>query len=492
MYVTPLPPRPNLEQYKKLAKDLVKAYKVGDREAIVEWSKRWVETLATLMDVPGPDRRDWFRHQPNQIAEFVLAKLSKSKCALADAQFVIARVHSFKSWPKFAKHIEALTSASSPISKFESAADAVVNGDIATLERLLREDPDLIRAHSTRDHQATLLHYVAANGVEDFRQKTPKNAVAVVELLLKAGAEVDAANWDYGQGTALGLVATSIHPWLAGVQNALLETLLDHGAAVDGLPGGWSPLISALHNDRPEAAAFLAARGARLDLEGAAGVGRLDVVRTFFKEESIRTGSSSDREAQHRGSTNTEPGADRGPRAGSPRGVVVATGSFPRRSASWVDEYGTGSGSDRISSDRVSRLQGATEAQLQSGFIWACEYGRKEVVEFLLDKGVDLRAGENTGQTALHLAAHRGQLDIIKLLLERGAPLEARNVYGGTVLGQATWSVMHGERSIDFVPVIETLLAAGARIEEADYLTGNERVDEVLRHGARSVRAADD
>ena len=438
MYATPLPPRPNLEQYKKLAKDLVKACKTGDREAIREWSKRWLETLATLMDVPAPDRRDWFRHQPNQIAEFVFARLSKSKCALADAQFVIAQVHSFKSWAKFAKHIEALTSTSSSISKFESAADAVVNGDIATLERLLREDPDLIRAHSTREHQATLLHYVAANGVEDFRQKTPKNAVEVVELLLKAGAEVDAANWDYGQGTALGLVATSIHPWLAGVQNALLEALLDHGAAVDGLPEGWNPLIAALHNDRPEAAAFLAARGARLDLEGAAGVGRLDVVKSFFKEESIRTGSGSDR--------------------------PLLTSS----------------------SDRVSRLQGATIAQLQSGFIWACEYGRKHVVEFLLDKGVDLRAGQNTGQTALHLAVHRGQLEIIKLLLERGAPLEARNVYGGTVLGQATWSVIHGERSIDFVPVIEALLAAGARIEEADYPTGKERVDEVLRrHGAK-------
>ena len=450
MYATPLPPRPNLEQYKKLAKDLVKACKAGDREAILEWSKRWLETLATLMDVPGPDRRDWFRHQPNQIAEFVLARLSKSKCALADAQFVIARVHYFKSWPKFAKHIEALTSASSPVSKFESAADAVVNGNIATLERLLREDPDLIRAHSTRDHQATLLHYVAANGVEDFRQKIPKNAVAVAELLLKAGAEVDAANWDYGQGTALGLVATSIHPWLAGVQNALLEALLDHGASVDGLPGGWGPLISALHNDRPEAAAFLAARGARLDLEGAAGVGRLDVVKSFFKEESIRTGSRSDQ-------------------------GLVRTGSSSYRV-----------GSDGVTSDQVSRLQGATEAQLQSGFIWACEYGCKEVVEFLLDKGVDLRAGENTGQTALHLAAHRGQLAIIKLLLERGAPLEARNVYGGTVLGQATWSVMHGERNIDFVPVIEALLAAGARIEEADYPTVNERVDEVLRrHGAK-------
>lgn len=457
MYATPLPPRPNLEQYKKLAKDLVKACKTGDREAIREWSKRWLETLATLMDVPAPDRRDWFRHQPNQIAEFVFARLSKSKCALADAQFVIAQVHSFKSWAKFAKHIEALTSTSSSISKFESAADAVVNGDIATLERLLREDPDLIRAHSTREHQATLLHYVAANGVEDFRQKTPKNAVEVVELLLKAGAEVDAANWDYGQGTALGLVATSIHPWLAGVQNALLEALLDHGAAVDGLPEGWNPLIAALHNDRPEAAAFLAARGARLDLEGAAGVGRLDVVKSFFKEESIRTGSGSDRPLLTSSSDRS----------------LIRTESSDRPLLT-------------SSSDRVSRLQGATIAQLQSGFIWACEYGRKHVVEFLLDKGVDLRAGQNTGQTALHLAVHRGQLEIIKLLLERGAPLEARNVYGGTVLGQATWSVIHGERSIDFVPVIEALLAAGARIEEADYPTGKERVDEVLRrHGAK-------
>jgi hypothetical protein len=195
----------------------------------------------------GRDLRDWFRRQPSQVAELALARLSNSKCALADAQFVIARVHSFKSWSRFAKHIEALTSASSPISQFESAADAVVNGDLATLERLLREDPGLSRAYSTREHQATLLHYVAANGVEDFRQQTTKNAVAVAEMLLYAGAEVDAVNWraPYQRSTALGLVATSIHPWLAGVQNALLDTLLDHGASVDGLPGGANPLITA-------------------------------------------------------------------------------------------------------------------------------------------------------------------------------------------------------------------------------------------------------
>jgi len=38
------------------------------------------------------------------------------------------------------------------------------------------------------------------------------------------------------------------------------------------------------------------------------------------------------------------------------------------------------------------------------------------------------------------------------------------------------------------VPVIEALLAAGAKIEEADYPTGSERVDEVLRrHGEMIV-----
>ena len=105
---------------------------------------------------------------------------------------------------------------------------------MATLKRLLDENPQLIRARSTREHQATLLHYVSANGVEGYRQKTPNNAAKVAEILLQAGAEVDAEAQVYdGGATTLGLAATSIHPEQAGVQDRLMEILLEHGAAID-------------------------------------------------------------------------------------------------------------------------------------------------------------------------------------------------------------------------------------------------------------------
>src|SRR6266545_3514136 len=40
----------------------------------------------------------------------------------------------------------------------------------------------------------------------------------------------------------------------------------------------------------------------------------------------IRVAMKRKQRVRHRGSTNTEPGADRGPQTGSPAGVVVATG----------------------------------------------------------------------------------------------------------------------------------------------------------------------
>ena len=99
--------------------------------------------------------------------------------------------------------------------KFEEAVDAVISGDIGTLKSLLEREPDLIRMRSSKAHRAMLIHYVAANGVEDERQRTPVNAVDVAQVLINAGAEIDATFLDGGLGTTpLVSLVTSVHPRL--------------------------------------------------------------------------------------------------------------------------------------------------------------------------------------------------------------------------------------------------------------------------------------
>jgi len=163
---------------------------------------------------------------------------------------------------------------------FELAADALVNGDLATLTQLIRQSPEIVRTRSGRPHHATLLHYIAANGVEDERQKSPQNAVEMARLLLTAGAEPDALATMYGgEQTTMNMLVSSAPPAQAGVQEALVETLLDFGAAIEGKGSGASPLIAALAHGHRSAAETLARRGADTDnLAAAAGLGRLSAV----------------------------------------------------------------------------------------------------------------------------------------------------------------------------------------------------------------------
>lgn len=363
--VLPLPARPNLQQYKKLAKDLVKA--LPDPAKIRQWAKERSDDYA------------------DAIAAFVLGRASKGRFVLADAQYVIARIHGFASWPKFAKHIDE------PASDFERAVDAIVDGDVAALKRLLKKNPRLVRQRSSREHRATLLHYVSANGVENYRQKTPKEIVEIAKVLLDAGAEVDAPADIYGGGaTPLGLAATSVHPEVAGVQEGLMQMLLDRGAAI----GDRRAVVSCLENGRGKAAEFLAAHGAELDFEGAAGVGRLDIVRRL--------------------------------------------------------------------------LPSATEKQLKDAFAWACQFGRTDVVEFLLSHGVDINARlRHNGQTGLHWAAYGGHPDVVKLLLAHGARVDIKDqTYDGTSLDWALYARTHRTDKPDlaaFDVVVELLRRAGAK-----------------------------
>lgn len=372
-----LPARPSLEQFRKQAKDLLKAHKSSEATRRI---KRFHPRLGKLNET----------------------EIAETRLSLADAQWVIAREHGFESWPKFVKHIEGLSRANSPVSRFELAADAIVTGDLMRLERLLRDDPKLVHARSTREHEAPLIHYVAANGVEDFRQKTPKNIVEITKALIELGAEVDAANNAYGgPSTALGLAATSYHPAKTGVQIELLDELLNSGACVDGAPGGWNPLVAALHNGRGEAAAFLASRGARLDLEGAAGTDRIDVVTLYIDEDGTLVNGATTEQLNY--------------------GFI------------WACEYGC-SNIVKLLLDRRVKLD-ASFMQGQSGLHWAAYGGHVEVVDLLLKANAPMNTKDRVhGGTPLGWAIYGWNNPVPEFNNARHYDVVARLICAGAIV----------------------------------------------------------
>ena len=412
-YAIRLPARPRLDFYKKLAKELRRASSETSsaEDAVRTWAVRWLEASGvfgrnateahsvshgerSFIDL----RAEWVEQRWQEVRK----KKGSAAPLLADAQFFLAREHGFLSWPKFAEQVRALENALPPAVDFEAAADAIVAGDELELAALLRKDPSLVKARSLREHHSALLHYCSANGVEDYRQKTPQNIVAIARILLDAGAEVNAESEAYGGGsTTLGLTATSVHPERAGVQLTLMELLLDRGATTEK-PGGVSAVAACLRNGREMAAQFLAGRGARLDLEGAAGLGELAEVKRFFTETGALLPTAT---AQQR--------AD---------GFRWACGFGRASVVEFLLEHGM---------DANASLSGDG----QTGLHWAAVGGHPEIARMLLARGADVNARE-TGYGgspvgwALHGWGHRADGEdgeryyaVVEVLVAAGAAI---------------------------------------------------------------------
>ena len=120
------------------------------------------------------------------------------------------------------------------------------------------------------------------------------------------------------------------------------------------------------------------------------------------------------------------------------------------------------------------------DRELAEALTCACFNGRTHVVEYLLNRGIAPSGGAATGLDAIHWAANRGQLETVRLLIRHKVPLESRSMYGGTALGTAVWSAINEPRT-DHLAIIEELLAAGARVQEAGYPTKKDGIDALLR-----------
>jgi len=365
MQFTALPFRAALEDYQPQAHDLLAAHLAGDPGA----TEIFHRNHPRFLDPAIP----WL---PLGLRE---SEVREAALDISDAELAIARCYNFRDWDALREYVDTVTQDDSPVFRFEAAVECVITGDLTQLHELLRRDPALVRARSSRVtnfdppvHRATLLHYVAANGVEGYRQKTPPNAVEIAKILLEAGAEVDALADMYGEPcTTMSMLVSSCHPAQAGLQIALADALVDAGASLEGRTDTkWgSPLMTALIFGYCATAEALARRGAPMnDLAAAAGLGRT--------EEAARLLPEADSETRHR------------------------------------------------------------------ALALAAQHGHAEIVRLILEAGEDPSRfnppGHHAHATPLHHAAHAGHLEVVKLLVEHGARLDIKDtIWKATPVGWA-------------------------------------------------------
>lgn len=144
-------------------------------------------------------------------------------------------------------------------SKFQPAIAAIKFDRPHDLKKLLRKDPSLATARSSKGHP-TLLQCLALEAVD------VPNKIQMAELLIDADAEINEP-----------LAAAAC---IDNVEVAAL--LLDRGAAVNGA-GTWSPLEEALYWRNQRVTDLLLERGATVhNLRIASALGRTDLIESFF------------------------------------------------------------------------------------------------------------------------------------------------------------------------------------------------------------------
>jgi pimeloyl-ACP methyl ester carboxylesterase len=200
-----LPPRPNLEQYKKQAKDLVKSLSAADPDAL----KRV---------------RMFHPHSPDGAFK------------LADAQLTIAREHDFETWPQFAAHVQ--TSRPASVEERISVGDVELGAYISGLENargivLFPMASGSLRFHPSYRYLAQKLHgggigtILADLLTEDEELRDPGEFQTDIQLLGKRAAAMTAGIardarfrglplgiFSSGTGAAAAIFAITGHPGL--------------------------------------------------------------------------------------------------------------------------------------------------------------------------------------------------------------------------------------------------------------------------------------
>lgn len=495
-----LPDRPNLDQLKHQAKDLLRDARARD-----------VAALARLRVLPAFEK-----HSD--------AELARASIGLHDAQSVIAREHGTASWNELRERVEesTLEFASAADAFVEAATDsrpdraerllarhpgiaranlqtAILLGDVATAERFLNERPaSATERGGVREWQP--LHYICHSSVSARGESREAGVVAIARRLIALGADPNLRfPWQHhdvhrpvlwgavfvtrslalakalleagatpNDGVTLTIAASAGHI-------AVLELLRAHGADVNHpwASDGSAPLYAILQWSRT-------ADGARWLLEHGANP---DPVFPANGETPLHTAAAAwdaslVGELVKRGADPLRRRAD----GRSPYAIAELNGN--REVAAWLADHGAQTEVSAVDAlvgacmrhDRTAvttilaehgGIRDAIPDEHYAAFYRAAERNDVVALELLLACGFDPnRPDESIGKTALHAAAMEGRPDAVRVLLAHGASVEARDrEFKATPLFWAAEGSRMSPAGGDHAAVGKLLLAAGSSVE---------------------------
>ena len=461
MTATPFPERPNLEQLKHQAKDLLRSARDRDIDALSRFTILPAFAHATDLDV------------------------SRAALALHDAQSVIAREQGFDSWNALREHVEDRTLA------FDAAVDQFLEAATSQrpdrAERLLELHPEIARANlqtalvlgdavavearlARNEALATAeggirgwqpLHYLCYTSVGARSAQRENGLVAIARRLIAAGADPNLRfPWRHHEvnrpvlwGAVMQvrslpladvLLGSGANPSdgvtvtlaASGGDLAALDLLLAHGADVNHpwATDGSAPLYAILHWSRT-------ADGARWLLDHGADPDPVFPVNgeTPMHVVAAAWDASLAAELASRGADISRPRAD----GRTPYAVAELHGN--REVAAWL--LARGASDDLLPIDRLvaacSRGDRAAAAAMltttpglrsqigpehYAAFYRAAETNDTRALEAMIECGFDPNRGdESIDKTALHVAAMEGWPDAVRVLLDHGASVTARD-----------------------------------------------------------------
>ena len=500
MTATRLPERPNLEQLKRQAKDLLRSARANDPGALARF--RILPAFTRASD----------------------ADLARRPLALHDAQSVVAREYGFESWNSLRERVEELTLEFG--AAVEMFVQAATDGRGDRAERLLALHPAIARANFTTElllgdaaavaarldghpELATArggprdwepLHYVCQTSVGARSGERETGLVDIARRLIGLGADPNLrfpwlhhgvhrpvlwgavctvhslplaaalleAGADPDDGVTLTIAAS------AG-NIAALDLLLAHGASVNH---PWAtdrstPLYAILHWSRTaDGVRWLLAHGADPDpVFPDNGETPLHVVAADWDAALAE-------ELAGRGADITRPRAD----GRTPYAVAELNGNG--EVAAWLLAHGASADiapADRLVAacsrgDRAEAaamlaadpdLRAAIGPEHYAAFYRAAERNDTRVIEALLACGFDPNRGdESIGKTPLHIAAMEGWPDTARLLLAHGASVEVRdNEFKAQPLIWAAEGSRTARDGRDHAAVGRLLLDAGSPVD---------------------------